>query len=232
MLQKIRAVLTAIFFISTICCTIIIMFLFKKKNRNIRRIWANLQRFIVHFKINTKGYVNENAKLLIINHQSILDIVALEAIFNKAQDIAWIAKKEIFDLFFLGQSVKISKMIPVDRGDKRAMVKLLKDVKDRINSGRIVAIFPEGTRGKGDKLLKFKSGAKIIAEKLELIVQPIVIANTRHVLDSQNFQVNSGEIFVSFLPVINPKENENWYENMHMAMQKELSNLLEKIEQK
>jgi 1-acyl-sn-glycerol-3-phosphate acyltransferase len=208
------------------------MFFFKRKNRSVRRVWANLQRFIVHFKIKTKGSVDNRAKLFIINHQSILDIVVLEAIFDKTQDIAWIAKKEIFDLFFLGQSVKISKMIPVDRGDKRAMVKLLKDVRNRVENGRIITIFPEGTRGKGNKLLKFKSGAKIIAEKLELIVQPIVIANTRYVFDSKNFQVNNGEVVVSFLPVINPKESENWYENLHMAMQKELDNLLKEIKQK
>jgi 1-acyl-sn-glycerol-3-phosphate acyltransferase len=117
-------------------------------------------------------------------------------------------------------------MICIDRNDKRAMVKLLKDAKDRVDNGRIIAIFPEGTRGRGTKLLKFQIGAKIIAEKLNLIVQPVVIANARHIFDSQNFRINSGEANITFLPIINPKDNDKWYENMYMDMQKELAKLL------
>lgn len=202
------------------------MFFFKKQNRKIRRIWANLQRFIIGFKIKTKGSFDNRAKLLIINHQSMMDIVAMEALLKKDEDIAWVAKKEIFDLPFLGQSVKLSKMICLDRGDKRAIVKLLKDVKDRIDNNRPVIIFPEGTRGEGEKLLDFQIGAKIIAEKLGLMIQPVVIANARHVFDSQNLKVNGGKITVSFMPTVNPKDNEDWYEKLHSDMQKELDSLL------
>ncbi|MDR2342639.1 MAG: 1-acyl-sn-glycerol-3-phosphate acyltransferase [Campylobacteraceae bacterium] len=226
MLQKIKSILIATIFILSISVIIVFIFLLGKKNRRARKIWANLQRFTIGFKIKTQGSFDNKAKLLIINHQSMLDIIAIEALLKKDEDIAWIAKKEIFDLPFFGQSVKLSKMICINRNDKRAIVKLLKDVKDRIDNGRIVAIFPEGTRGKGEKLLKFQIGAKIIAEKLGLIVQPIVIANARHVFDSQNLKINGGEIVVSFLPSINPQENVNWYEKLHSDMQKELKRLL------
>ncbi|MDR1285331.1 MAG: 1-acyl-sn-glycerol-3-phosphate acyltransferase [Campylobacteraceae bacterium] len=229
MLQKIRAVLTAAIFIFTIIITIIFMFFFRKKNRIVRKIWANSQRFIVGFKIKVQGSLDDKAKLLVINHQSILDIVIIEAILEKDKDTAWVAKKEIFDIFLLSQSVKLSNMICVNRGDKRAIVKLLKDVKNRVENGRLAVIFPEGTRGKGEKLLKFQVGAKIIAEKLNLTVQPIVIANARHIFDSQNFSVHSGEAAVTFLPSINPKDDDKWYENMHANMQKELTTLLKNI---
>jgi 1-acyl-sn-glycerol-3-phosphate acyltransferase len=183
-----------------------------------------LQKYLIGFKIDVRGEPDMNAKLIIMNHQSLLDIVVLEAIHPS--NLAWISKKEIFDMPFFGQTVRLSKMIRVDREDKRAIVKLLKESKDRIDNGRPVAIFPEGTRGRGEKLLKFQIGAKILAEKLNLTVQPIVIANARAILDSQNFKVKSGTAIVSYLPPINPKDDENWYENMYENMQKELTNLL------
>jgi 1-acyl-sn-glycerol-3-phosphate acyltransferase len=204
------------------------MFLFRPYQKLFRRIWANSQKYLIGFKIDIKGKPNLNAKLLVINHQSILDIIVMEAIYMP--NMAWVSKKEIFDLPFLGQSVKLSKMIRIDRDDKRAIVKLLKDVIDRIDSGRPVIIFPEGTRGKGEKLLKFQIGAKILAEKLNLTVQPVVIANARKIFDSQGFKVNSGTAIVSYLPPINPKEDENWYEKLHSDMQKELTRLLENNE--
>jgi 1-acyl-sn-glycerol-3-phosphate acyltransferase len=200
------------------------MFLFRPYHRTFRRIWANAQKYLIGFKLDVRGEPDLGAKLIVINHQSILDIVAIEAIYPL--NPAWVAKKEIFDIFFLGQATKLSKMISLDRGDKRAMVKLLKDVKDRIDNGRPVMIFPEGTRGKGEKLLKFQIGAKILAEKLDLAVQPVVIANARKVFDSQSFKVQSGTVIVSYLPPVNPKDDENWYEKLHNDMQEELTKLL------
>ncbi|MDR1615233.1 MAG: 1-acyl-sn-glycerol-3-phosphate acyltransferase [Campylobacteraceae bacterium] len=224
MLSKIRTIYTGFEFIFTVCIVIICMFFFRAHHRFFRRIWANTQKYLIGFKINITGSPAADANLIVINHQSMLDIVALEAIYP--QNIAWVAKKEIFDIFFLGQATKLSRMISLDRSDKRAMVKLLKDAKERIDNGRPVAIFPEGTRGRGEKLLKFQIGAKILAEKLNLKVQPVVIANARKVFDSQNFKVSGGTIIVSYLPPVNPKENEKWYEKLHEDMQKELTKLL------
>ncbi|MDR2081650.1 MAG: 1-acyl-sn-glycerol-3-phosphate acyltransferase [Campylobacteraceae bacterium] len=224
MLSKIRSVYTGFEFFFTVTLTIIFMFLFRSYHRFFRRVWANSQKYLIGFKIDVKGSPDTNAKLIVINHQSILDIVVLEAIHPL--NLAWISKKEIFDIPFLGQSVKLSKMIRVDRSDKRAIVKLLKEAKDRIDNDRPVAIFPEGTRGRGEKLLKFQIGAKILAEKLNLTVQPVVIANARKIFDSQGFKVESGTAIVSYLPSVNPKDNENWYENIHKDMQKELTKLL------
>jgi 1-acyl-sn-glycerol-3-phosphate acyltransferase len=224
MLSKIRSVYTAFEFFLTVAIIITLMFFFRPYQKFFRRMWANSQKYLIGFKIDIKGKPDLNAKLLVINHQSVLDIVIMEAIYQP--NMAWVAKKEIFDLPFLGQSVKISKMICLDRGDKRAIVKLLKDVKERIDNGRPVIIFPEGTRGRGEKLLRFQVGAKIIAEKLNLTVQPVVITNARKIFDSQGFKVSSKTAVVSYLPTVNPKENENWYEKLHGDMQEELTKLL------
>lgn len=48
-------------------------------------------------------------------------------------------------------------MILINRESKREIVFLLKEAKDRLEQGRTLCIFPEGTRSKGEeKLLPLK----------------------------------------------------------------------------
>ena len=114
-------------------------------------------------------------------------------------------------------------MITIDRESKSSLITLFKDVKDRLSQNRVIAIFPEGTRGRGDKLLKFKDGTKILARKLNLKVQPVVIVGTRKVLDSQNLSCQSGEIKVIYLESINPKDDKEWYSKVHENMKETLA---------
>ncbi len=219
-LARIRAIFIAIEFSITVLMTVVFMYIFSNNTRPIRRFWAKLQTYLIGFKIHTKGELCQKTTLLVMNHQSLLDIVILEAIHPK--DLCWVAKKEIGDIPLFGHILKAPKMIAIDRNDKRSIVKLIKTGQDRLNQGRVLAMFPEGTRGRGDKLLKFRSGAKIVAEKLNLIVQPAVIIGARNVLDSQKLLANGGDVHVIFLDPINPNEDEHWYEKMHDAMSKTL----------
>lgn len=224
MLSRIKAFLLVIEFVITVLITIVFMYIFKSKNHAIRRTWANLQMTIMNFKIKQIGEADPQAKLVFINHQSLVDMVALEAIYPK--DLCWVAKKEITDLPLFGHIIKAPKMISIDRKDKRSIIKIIRESKERISEGRVIAMFPEGTRGRGDKLLKFQSGGKILAEKLGLKVQPIVIVNTKHILDSQKLTAHSGTVSVIYLDAIDPKENENWFIDLKEKMQRTLDNEL------
>ena len=227
MLSRIKALFVMIQFIFTILITIVLMYIFKNHTYKIRQIWAKMQTFLIGFKIIQKGKPDLNAKLILVNHQSLLDITSLEAIYP--EDLCWVAKKEIRDIPLFGHILEAPKMIIIDRKDRRSLVKLVKEAKQRISEGRVIAIFPEGTRGKGIKLSKFQNGAKFLAEKLDLKVQPVVVANTRNVLDSQNFKAKSGIITVTFLDLVDPKKDKDWYEKTKENMQKVLNEENEKI---
>ena len=219
-LSKIRGLYTIIEFVLTVLMVIVLMYMFQKSTHSIRRTWAWMQTYLMGFTIKPVGSAEPEAKLLLLNHQSLIDIVTFEAIYPK--DLCWIAKKEIQDIPLFGHIIAAPKMIAIDRKDKRSIIKMLKLGKERIEEGRVLAMFPEGTRGKGDKLLKFQGGAKILAEKLNLIVQPAIIIGARHVFDSQKIEAHSGDVHVIYLDPINPKEDENWYENMYKNMQERL----------
>jgi 1-acyl-sn-glycerol-3-phosphate acyltransferase len=218
--QKTKAFLIFVQFLITVTIVIFVMKFIDKDTWNIRKAWARLQAFLIGYKLNIKGEPNIDADIIMINHQSLLDIVVLEA--NYPKNIAWVAKKEIAEMKFFGAILTLPKMIILDRENRRSLVKLFRDVKDRLEDGRVIGIFPEGTRGDGKKLLEFKSGAKLISEKLDLIVQPVVVVNSRNIVDSQNFLANSGEMTLVYLDTIDPKKSENWYEELHEKMQETL----------
>jgi len=220
MAGRLKALYVVFEFVLTVGILIILMKLFNKKNKILRQKWAKLQRYLIGYDIVEIGKPDPDAKLLLVNHQSLMDIVVLEDVYPA--DIAWVAKKEIADIPFFGQILSVPDMITIDRESKSSLVKLFKDAKDRLDKGRVVAIFPEGTRGRGDKILKFKAGSKLLAEKLNLKIQPIVIVGTRRVLDSQNLSCQSGTIKIIYLPSINPKDDKDWYEKLYRDMKETL----------
>jgi 1-acyl-sn-glycerol-3-phosphate acyltransferase len=157
-----------------------------------------------------------------MNHQGIMDIVGMEALQNN--HLCWVAKKELFETPWYGLLLKKGDMIRLDRSSKAGLIGLMKDVKKSIGTKeRQVAIFPEGTRAKGQKLLPFKSGTKMIAEKLKLKVQPVVITGSKWVLNEHNRTGHSGTISYKFLPTVDVADaSEDWFETLHDTMQKEI----------
>ncbi len=219
-LQKTKAVSILINFIITVTVVIILMALFNKNHWKIRRAWAKLQAWLTGYDLEVIGAPDPDVQMVILNHQSLLDIIIMEATYPK--NIAWVAKKEIEDMPFFGKVISLSKMIAINRQDKKSLIKLFSDSKERLEEGRVIAIFPEGTRGDGKSIAPFKAGTKLIASKLKLKVQPIVVVNTRNVLDSQNFLAKSGKVKLIYLDSFNVKDNKNWFEEVQTQMQKRL----------
>jgi len=175
-----------------------------------------MQMKFIGVEIIVKGELNPDAQMLLMNHQSILDIMVMESLHPK--DLAWVAKQEIAKIPWFGHILKAPNMIIVERESKTSLVKLLKDAKDRISQKRPIAIFPEGTRTDGKRLRKFKVGAKMIANKNTLLVQPVVIVGTKEVFDSQQISLKSGKVKVIFLPAIQAQRKTTWYEQTEESM--------------
>jgi 1-acyl-sn-glycerol-3-phosphate acyltransferase len=215
-MTKIRGILVLIQFAFTVSITIILMYIFRQKNRIVRKTWAQLQLKLMGVNLIEEGHYNHDADMLIFNHQSMMDIILFEAIASR--DITWIAKKEIGDIPWFGHILKAPKMIMVERESKKSLIALLKDAKERLDDNRQLCIFPEGTRTDGKNLRKFKAGAKVIAEKYNLTVQPIVIIGSIDVFDSKRATQKSGDIKVVYLPTIKANKETAWYEEAETKM--------------
>ena len=217
MMAKIRAFFYFIYCVITIALVVLAMKIDNKNHRKYRRIWAKFQRYFIRYKVKQIGEFDESADLIVINHRSMLDIIILEEVHPR--DLAWVAKKEIGEIKILGGIISLPRMIALDRSNPRSIVSLIKDAKDRLANNRVIAIFPEGTRGRGEKMLKFQEGAKILATKLDLRIQPIVLKDTLNSFDVKNFIIKKSEISMKILPSFKPN-GDHWYENLQNEMQK------------
>lgn len=184
-----------------------------------RKFAAWLIRTTTFFRVESEGVEDPNAQIFLLNHQSDLDIVVLETITSR--DIAWVAKKELFDMPFLGLALKLPQDIPVERESKTSLIKLLKDVKHVLKSNRVVAMFPEGTRSTKETMLPFKNGAKIVADANGLIVQPVVLIQTAKYYNTKKFYYKSGKVKAIFMESFRADKNdENWLSDLRVKMQK------------
>ncbi len=196
--------------------------LFPKHKAAIMHYLNRVSMFLMGAKLTQEGEMDKKADMYVMNHQGIIDIVGFEAL--QKNHVRWVAKKELFDAIWFGNLLRHGEMISLDRGNKVGLIKLLKDVKETINnSERAIAIFPEGTRAKSQDLLPFKQGTNMIAKKLGLKVQPIVITGSKWVLNEHDKTGHNGTVHYKFLPTIDVSSaDDNWFETLHETMQKEI----------
>lgn len=184
-----------------------------------RKISSWFIRITTFFSTTTKGEEADDVQMFLINHQSDLDIGVMETTTKK--DLAWVAKKSLFEVPFFGLAMKLPEDIEIERESKTSLVKLLKAAKDRLSKNRVITMFPEGTRSRTKRMLPFKAGAKVIADKYSLKVQPVVLVDTAECYDVKTFRYFPKNITVIFLePFIADRDDPDWLNNLRDTMQK------------
>ena len=215
-MARIRGIILLIQFSITVAITVVLMYVFRNHTHKVIKVWMSFQMFVLGIKLETEGNLDESCDMVLMNHQSLLDIIVMEYIHSR--DLAWVAKKEITDLFFFGHIIKAPRMISIDRENKAGIINLLKEAKDRLDKGRPIAMFPEGTRSDGKSMLSFKPGAKMVANKYNLKVQPVVLFNTRNIVDSKKLLANPGIVKVVYLEPVQADKNTDWFEQTEQKM--------------
>ena len=87
--------------------------------------------------------------------------------------VMFMAKEELFQIPILGKIVKLCNAFPVKRGkaDREALRVAIKSLKE----GKVLGIFPEGTRSKSGELGKGLSGVGFFALRSDAAVVPCAI---------------------------------------------------------
>lgn len=226
-LSRIRGIIVLFQFTITVAIVIVLMYTFKKYVHNIIKAWMKMQIFFLGIKIEEHGKMDNSCDMVIMNHQSLLDIIIIEHIHNR--NLAWVGKKEISDLFFFGHIMKAPEMITIDRENKKGLITLIKEAKDRLSKKRPIAMFPEGTRGDGKSMIKFKAGAAMIANKMNLKVQPLIIIGSKDILDSQKLVAKPGVVKVIYLEPVQADKNSDWFKETEVKMKSVLASEIAKV---
>lgn len=174
-------------FIYTICCLIIISFVFpfqgpEARGRVIRRWAGRLLRWL-GVTVKVMGRLDEQAahdcgitpgktgRLILSNHVSFLDIFALDSVLPSG----FVAKAEIAKWPVFGVIAKHVGTIFIERGNKRALIGIGQGMQKALNEGKNLLMFPEGTTSDGTKLLKLHANLMEAAVRTQADVVPVVL---------------------------------------------------------
>jgi len=129
-------------------------------------------------------------------HESALETYAYTAIIPNS---VFVLKKELTYVPLFGWGQAVYGMIPVDRGaGGSAMRGMLKRAKIRIDEGRKLIIFPEGTRCKHRQVKGYKSGIVFLAHELDMPVVPVAL-NSDLCWSKNAFMIYPGTVTFEFM---------------------------------
>ena len=107
--------------------------------------------------------------LVLANHQSFWENFFMQIIVPKH---SWVIKRELESIPIFGWGIKSVQPISVDRNNNSSVTQILKEGSQKIEKGLSLVMFPEATRVKVDKNIKFKASAAKLAIKANV---PIVL---------------------------------------------------------
>jgi 1-acyl-sn-glycerol-3-phosphate acyltransferase len=133
------------------------------------------------------GKIPEGACVMVANHISHFDPPLLSGYLPRKID--WIAMAELFGASWSKAAFTWLDVIPVDRkGDDRQALRLA--IK-RLESGRMIGVFPEGgIRDGGRSMLsggEIRDGAFLLASKANCPVLPVVILGSERLYNHRNW---------------------------------------------
>ncbi|MGL5616779.1 MAG: lysophospholipid acyltransferase family protein [Sarcina sp.] len=137
--------------------------------------WSKFTIDIIGIDIELSGTENipDGPCVFIGNHSSILDVPLI--LHTTDKHMAFIAKKELERAPIVGQWIKRSGSIFIDRDNPREAIKAIGDGVKNIKKGYSITIFPEGTRNKNGKIGEFKKGSVKLATKSKVPIVPVSI---------------------------------------------------------
>jgi 1-acyl-sn-glycerol-3-phosphate acyltransferase len=161
------------------------------------RTWAQKLLRAVQATLTIRGMAHlyplintDNPKPIILmsNHVSHYDIPAIYA--SIPLSIRMIGKKELFRIPIFGQGARYSDFISIDRGHSEKAMQSLKAARQKMESGIVIWVAPEGTRSNHGELLPFKKGVFILAIETGATIVPIGLQGTRAILPARTFDLS------------------------------------------
>jgi 1-acyl-sn-glycerol-3-phosphate acyltransferase len=141
-----------------------------------QRVWTPFILFVLGVKMKVKGLENIDPKknyIILANHTSNLDIPMLSA--GLPMVFYYVAKKELQRVPFLGWGMMAAGVIFIDRKNKSRAIRSMRIAARKINKGKNIMIFPEGTFDGSEGLLPFKKGAFHLAMQAQTDILPVAI---------------------------------------------------------
>ncbi len=143
----------------------------KRLQRWVMHTWGKSILFFCGIKIEKNELPTIENFILMPNHRSYIDIFIVAALTPAA-----IVSKAELKKWPLGKlGIKITNSILVDRSELKSLIKTMNKIKESVNNGIPVVLFPEGGTYIGPLTKPFKNGSFQIAADAAIPVIPMAI---------------------------------------------------------
>jgi len=140
--------------------------------------------------------------VVLAKHQSSWETLAFQQIFPPQ---VWVLKRELLLVPFFGWGLALLDPIAIDRGaGRKAVQQIIEQGRQRLESGRWVVVFPEGTRMAAGHHRRFGIGGAALAAASGHPVVPVA-HNAGHYWPRRGFLKKPGTIHVVIGPLIDSR---------------------------
>ncbi len=143
----------------------------------IARVWSHVNNFLlkvfcgIDFTVQGKENLDVDTAIILSKHQSTWETLALHSF---TPYVHWVFKRELMYIPIFGWALALTDPIAINRGTGRVAIKqLITEGTRKLNDGKWMVLFPEGTRTAPGKSHKYKIGGALLAEKSGYPVIPI-----------------------------------------------------------
>jgi acyl-[acyl-carrier-protein]-phospholipid O-acyltransferase/long-chain-fatty-acid--[acyl-carrier-protein] ligase len=164
-----------------------------------------LFKFIASFRyrletFGVKNFPKDGAALLLGNHVSYIDWMVLS--IASPRRVSFVIERKFYEKWYLKPIFKFFGLIPISsRGSKNAF----KEIRSKLDEGKIVALFPEGAITRNGHLGTFAKGFELALKDVDVPIIPFYIrglwgsrfsfANDKH---KENVKYQNRDVSVTF----------------------------------
>lgn len=141
------------------------------------RLWSMANNLLlkvfcgIDFVVEGRENLDRSNAIILSKHQSTWETLALHSFTPLAR---WVFKRELMYIPVFGWALALTDPIALNRGAGRAAInELIKKGTQKLNDGKWLILFPEGTRTAPGKTHKYKIGGAMLAVKSGYPVIPI-----------------------------------------------------------
>lgn len=175
-----------------------------KALHNIFKVWMGIFMQLVFCPVRRKGaehFEEGKTYVVVCNHNTFLDVPVSSPWIPGANKT--LAKVEISKVPLFGKIYKTGSIL-VDRDDEQSRKQSFVSMRQTLQMGVHLCLYPEGTRNKtDDDMLPFADGAFVVAIREQVPIMPALIFNTAKVLPhNKKFWASPSPIPFHFLAPI------------------------------
>ncbi len=193
-------------------------------------IWGRLfyALFLIPIRIDGReNIVKGQSYVIAANHQSYWDAFLMYGFIGIP--FKWVMKKELGKIPFVGWACYMAGHILIERSSRVKSMESIRKAESKLKNGMSVVIFPEGTRTPDGKMGRFKRGAFLISQELELPILPVTIDGNYDVMSRHAWHVSWHPVHMTIHAPIPAQPNAGLTEQEQTAVMNETAQKVSEI---